>query len=363
MGFDTVFWNQVATDMKEKVKLTALIIEDAHANVKTKFTETLKNKTIDISFEELEIAPEEDSDTGTKKATNWLANSVKKLTAVAAENRKFLKEIFGLLKEFATRLEEVHDKTEFLDGDIKLETENRTAMKKEVDSEVEKLKVELDEARQRGLKGNIIVSSPRLPARNNKLAQESVPRESPATLGRVETDEEYAVRLILLKTGVKVKPWEIAACHQVPQRNQDQPPSYLVSFSDRKDFSSWHLVTTCMMAGRTKDKQYNMDNSINIYLNFQLTATRASLAKAIRKVRVEGKVEKEWVNTNGQFKVRINNQWSKWVESEARLEELTRNIQPTPRNASRPNYAQVTSQGRGGSRNSLTRSQTRSQQK
>ena len=64
-----------------------------------------------------------------------------------------------------------------------------------------------------------------------------------------------------------------------------------------------------------------MRNDVNVFLNFQLTARRGKLAKAIRRARFDGLVSKETVNANGQFQVLVGEEW-KSVRTEEELQRL-----------------------------------------
>merc|ERR1711954_371970 len=77
---------------------------------------------------------------------------------------------------------------------------------------VEELSEEVDETRQRGMKGNIIVSSPK---RGNiaSLAVQKKITDRVTKEERNEDDTEMVLRLIEEKTGIKFSPSEVVACH------------------------------------------------------------------------------------------------------------------------------------------------------
>ena len=76
------------------------------------------------------------------------------------------------------------------------------------DEEIKTLKGELvDETRQRGIKGNLIVSSPQSEKANTIAHHETV-------RGKRESDTDMIIRLILNKTGVTIDEKDVIACHQ-----------------------------------------------------------------------------------------------------------------------------------------------------
>ena len=51
-------------------------------------------------------------------------------------------------------------------------------------------------------------------------------------------------------------------------------------------------------------KVSNMDRSVPVYINFQLTDKRAALAKSVRKAKSDGKVAGYSVDQNGRIKIK-----------------------------------------------------------
>ena len=143
-------------------------------------------------------------------------------------------------------------------------------------NENEKLRKEIDETRQRGMKGNILVSCPKKDGLTRAVHNEV----GEGNNKRLENDTEMIVRLIHEKTNVRV------------------PVSDVVRIVNRSPGSAWESLTASMM------KATNMDKAVKVYLNFQLTERRAALAKAVRKAKAEDKIAGYSVDRNGKIKIK-----------------------------------------------------------
>ena len=159
-------------------------------------------------------------------------------------------------------------------------------------SEISALTDEVDETRQRSMKGNLIVSSPKLND-TNTLAIHKV------TNGKKESDAEMVSRLIKLKSGVEVDPADVIACHPIGKKERN---AYVIRLFSRREDSAWHLLTEGMKSGG------NFNREVNVFINFQLTNKRAKLAKIVRKAKKDSKIHKYIINQNGAIKVKISDQ-------------------------------------------------------
>ena len=208
--------------------------------------------------------------------------------------------IVSALKDVITRVEEHGDiltvHTEALahpqealslakDDEIK-------ALKKELDT----LNDEIDETRQRGIKGNLIVSSPE----NSKTKTIAVHETSG---GKCESDTEMIIRIIEMKTGVAIDKKDVAACHRIGKKENN---AYVIRINDRKAGSAWHTITEGMMTGKLPGGG-TFAKEVNLFLNFQLTKKKATLAKAVRVARKEQKIAKFYINQNGVIKIKKTN--------------------------------------------------------
>ena len=74
---------------------------------------------------------------------------------------------------------------------------------------------------------------------------------------------------------------------------------HFIRIFNRRPGSAWEALTAAMM------KSSNMDKQVPVFINFQLTDKRAALAKAVRKVKPEGKLAGYSVDQNGKIKIKI----------------------------------------------------------
>ena len=198
--------------------------------------------------------------------------------------------------------------------DKKADREEVTALEKKY----ELLEVECDEVRQRGLKGNLIISSPDLQNKKSLLTFKTI-TDPETKAARLEDETELCCRLILLKTGVTVPLRDISACH--PLARKGSSTSYIIRFTNRRPGSAWDTLAAGLLTGKNKDtKAYFTD--ANVFINFQLTKNHNALAKAIRDAKREKKLFKYGCDQNGKFTVKFRSE-SRWqeVKSKTDLEE------------------------------------------
>ena len=169
--------------------------------------------------------------------------------------------------------------------------EELKALRKEND----KLRTEIDETRQRGIKGNIIVSCP---AKDNQPSR-AVHQEITAGGKKVmETDTDLVIRLIKEKTYITIPKEDVVACHPMGLREKN---TFIIRILNRKPGSAWESLVACMMKASKMDKHVN-----NVFVNFQLTDKRAGLAKAVRTAKSQGKITGYSVDQNGKIKIKKN---------------------------------------------------------
>ena len=156
----------------------------------------------------------------------------------------------------------------------------------------EKLRVDLDETRQRGMKGNILVSSPSKPGKETSLKHKV---DLVDGIQVTESDTDMVLRLIFEKTTVTIPKEDVIACHPMGRREKN---TYIITIINRKPGSAWERLTACMM------KASNMVKEKNVYINFQLTKDRAALAKDVRKAKTDGRIGGYSVDQNGRIKIK-----------------------------------------------------------
>ena len=204
-----------------------------------------------------------------------------------------------LITNLIDKISELVDPKDALDLKNNLEAEMKErsdAFKKELDDKndafekqmqlkVEELEKSCDEARQRGLKGNLIVSSPERNSRNGQVHTWAVKEnvwDNIRTCQREETDLELAVRMVGMKTGVYIPHKDVYACHSIGKKENH---SYIICVGNRQPYSAWDNLTYGMRTGKTF-------TNANIFINYQLTAKRIELSKEVRQAKKDNLIQK-----------------------------------------------------------------------
>ena len=155
-----------------------------------------------------------------------------------------------------------------------------------------------DEVRQRGLKGNLIVSSPaRTTFRGQNIPTLVEHRMFWDRFGvwRCETDTEMIQRLVEVKTGVWINECDITACHPLGRRERN---TFIICVSNRTPLSSWDMITRGMASA---DNNFTADN---IFINFQLTKRRGEICKEVRQAKKDNVVKNYEIDANSRIFVR-----------------------------------------------------------
>ena len=215
---------------------------------------------------------------------NWLIDFVKQIMVKVNEHSKLIKFTQNVTDSKA-------DQTEF----------------EKLTKKHEDLEKECDEVRQRGMKGNIILSSPNIYGKVSLLHPRTI-KDSKTGAERYEYEHEMCARLIKLKTGVDIPLHDIDACHALNKRGSDS--TFIIRISNRKPGSAWYTLAAGLLTGRNNVTKSNFTQD-NVYLNFQLTKKRSDLSKVVRKAKVDKKIVKYGVDQNGRFtiKVKANSKW------------------------------------------------------
>ena len=157
------------------------------------------------------------------------------------------------------------------------------------------LEKEVDEGRQREMKGTIIVSSP---DRGNirSLAVHRPRLDYQGNMVGMETDMEMVLRMVTIKTGVRFPLSDIVACHRIGKNKRTH--SYVLKIGNRQPFSAWEALNNAMMTGSmSKD---------NIFINFMLTKARTEMSKQVRQLKKERKIQNYSIDQNGKFFIKKN---------------------------------------------------------
>ena len=123
---------------------------------------------------------------------------------------------------------------------------------------------ELDEARQRELKGNIIISSPAKGGQPSLIKNDSELQEQKKSL------IDHANDLLHKKYGLTIPPEDFIACHRLKN-------NIFMKIFNRKEGSAWAKLMPLI-------KSTPMNNT-NVYVNFQMTRRRSEMMYFIRQKR------------------------------------------------------------------------------
>ena len=192
--------------------------------------------------------------------------------------------------------------------------EQTDKLDKEFDKKVEDVEIKCDEARQREMKGTLIVSSPSWGGRRTEAEIRVIRNEDTGATGP-ESELDMVLRMVYDKTGVWIPYEDVAACHRIGNKNNN---SYVLKVWNRKRFSPWHFLTEGMLTGKTFSPQ-------NIYINFLLTTRRIELSKQVRQAKKDNLIQKYSIDQNGKIFVKKlgNDNVFHLVSSKEDLENLT----------------------------------------
>ena len=173
-------------------------------------------------------------------------------------------------------------------------------LEKKVASSYDALDKKYDEVRQRGLKGNLIISSPERTTNGGQfiptLARHKMIWDK-FGVWRCENDMDMIIRLVAMKTGISIEESDVIACHPLGRRERN---TYIISVNNRAPMSSWDMITNGMM---TADNNFTRDN---VFINFQLTKRRGEICKEVRKAKKDNLIKSYETDVNGRIRVKNN---------------------------------------------------------
>ena len=281
-----------AVAQKIKLKFKTLETVDVKDIIKDKTVETTLNWVVSLF---------QDVITRINDQGEILAFLVEKVSHVLDKKDANVEEILKQKQaELETALQKQNDlETALNQKHSELENEMRTKtdnLEKELLAKCNDLEIKCDEARQRGLKGNLIVSAP---ARNTPrgLVTHAYQQERQFPYGyRRENMLEMVLRLVLTKTNVRIPPCDVVACHPIGARDSY---TFILSVANRTPGSAWDLLTKGMATGNNFTRD-------NIFINFQLTKRRGAISKEVRKAKTDNLIEKFKTDANGRIFVTKN---------------------------------------------------------
>ena len=303
--------------LKEALANTSQAVEIVNQKVKLKFN----------IFQDHDIDEKTKMDKDPEKAKNLAVNWMLDLFRDIIDKINDQGEILAFI---VTKLGEILDKDVSTDGTNKKHDDFEKVVTKRCDDmehkiaaldvanvntkeELEKKNVELeqqiakkcdaleqkyDEVRQRGLKGNLIISSPDRTLNNGQnipsLARHESGYNDYGDLVR-ENDLEMVLRLVHLKTGTWIKECDVIACHPLGKRERN---TFILSVNNRAPLSGWDTITRGMVSA---ENNFSRDN---VFINFQLTKKRGNICKEVRRAKKENLIKNYDIDANGRIFVK-----------------------------------------------------------
>ena len=142
---------------------------------------------------------------------------------------------------------------------------------------------ELDDARQRSMKGNLVISSTK---GSNFIQTEEM------LLAKNSDPKTYALTLVEEKYSVKLEGQDVQDCHFLPGGN------IILRIWNTAPKSGFRLLVDRIKSGKGKA-------DCPIYINFQMTKRRSTVLFHLRNLKREGKIQKFYSDENGSISVRI----------------------------------------------------------
>ena len=191
-------------------------------------------------------------------------------------------------REVVEKVEQLEVKVAQLEGDNKkLKRENK------------ELAEEVDETRQRGMKGNLIISCPPKVNQPNPAIPQEVVVEG---VRRKESMTEVCLRLQKSTSGATIPVEDVVACHRLSENQH----TWILRVGNRAPGSGWEALAAGMLTG----KQHGGGGTNNgwfenngVYLRFQLTEARAKVHAQVRLARKAGLLHKFSTNQNGRITI------------------------------------------------------------
>ena len=104
------------------------------------------------------------------------------------------------------------------------------------------------------------------------------------------------MKLIKQKYDVHIPAEDIQACHYLPTKSNGKTlyTAILIRIWNRRAQSAWSHLKTKILSGEG-------NNSLNVFVNFQLTKRRNTLAFHLRNIKKEQKIVKYFTDENGHL--------------------------------------------------------------
>ena len=231
------------------------------------------------------------SDSGTGKtilATNLLLKVTRRVQSLVNQHGLALDFLQKVINNLEERVSEVEKKVNVDRGWLEEEVKSQLTPVKEkvekLEEEKVRLAMEVDEVRQRGMKGNLILST--RPDKTSLL--------KPVRVGTgMQSPTQMCLKAIKDKTSVTFSESDVLACHALGNKEN---PKYIVKILNWKS-TDWEALVTGMV--NPKRDEYFANNGL--FISFQLTPLRQEILQNVRKARSLKHIEKFKVDSNGRI--------------------------------------------------------------
>jgi hypothetical protein len=230
-----------------------------------------------------------EGDSGSTPKLRSDGNKQKPVTVDASVNQ--LKSIVVLLAEMVITM--VNQQGAVVDADsvkeLKGQVDQRGLEVHELSQIVTQQRDEVDDIRQRGMKGNLLISSSNTGPKKSLIKNDEELKNDGLTL------HGHILDLIKDKFQVVIPKSDVQACHRLKGDNR-----VILRIWNRAPGSAWAKICNAIFSG--------VGATINLYANFQLTDRRNELSFHLRKLKKVKKIAKMYTTENGQlaFKMQEN---------------------------------------------------------
>ena len=224
---------------------------------------------------------------------NQIKNMLENIKSEESKRESMMEELQRKYEELQAQSKHEKDRME------KVMEERKDKLEKEFDRKVEDLDKKVDEARQREMKGTLIVSSP---DRENFPTLAGLQNRQSEELGSTgkETVMDMVLRMVYEKTLVRIPKEDVSACHKIGKKENY---SYVLRVWNRKPYSAWDLLTTGMRTGWNVEEDQRFSNA-NVFINFMLTTRRTQISKQVRNAKKGKLIDRYSIDQNGRIFVK-----------------------------------------------------------
>ena len=191
--------------------------------------------------------------------------------------------VVHMLTKNVTSLKEEAAAREGGDGGVSPQMEERVRIQED----------EVDECRQRGLKGNLILSSPT----NWTTNKVTVIKTDDQLKQDKETLTSHILGLVNTKYGVNVPEGDVQALHRLPNG------TVILRIWNRRPGSAWDRLLYAIKTGKNV--------GFHFFANFHLTRRRNGLLYEIRQLKKAGRIHKFYTDENGKISFRTKDKGDK----------------------------------------------------